>query len=774
MDRINDKQTFVTSESSMAMSEKIQAFWNANFEQMNETLVLNNFEKLNKNPKGELCKAEVAIPVKTRDALIDAARKSDTSLETLLLAAHCKVVSLFSSQKVITTSICIAERYASDKQQADSGNDARVLPFTLTFGEQDTWNDIVLRVHEAIGTIHELEKFALTGLDDTKKFYDVMFSYNQQGDMDYVHDNDVLVVRFISVTDVHEASNLMCLIEYRDDLLTMEQVTTFGGYYTRVLEDIGRDLTNIHTGTCWISDDDKRLLSKWNDTAREFPLKNNLIQLFEEQAKRTPERIACINKDKQLTYKQLNERSNQLARYLIKLGVGPEVLVGICMERSNLMLIGLLGILKAGGGYLPLDPKYPKARLDFMLNDAKIKLILTDNIISNQLVFEDRQMICLDEELTILDTIECDNLKCQTTASNVAYLVFTSGSTGFPKAAMIEHHSVLELMYWARDEFGLDTLSCVLASSSICFDMSIFELYVPLSWGGTVMLVDDIMQLRNIQNDQKVTLLSTVPSALCLLSELGWVPSDTQAALLAGEPLSLPMTSKIFDNTKIQKIWNAYGLSEDTTYTTVSLIERGYKEAITIGRPIANRQLYVLDEYQQRVPIGVAGELYVAGNGLARGYLNRVDLTAERFLANRFDADGKTRMYRTGDLVRYRADGSLEYIGRKDFQIKLRGHRIDLGEIETTLSACEAVEQCVVVCREDAGDKRLVAYVVTKKNNEDVTPLQMMEHLKEKLPEWMLPTLIVWLPKLPTTAHGKLDRKALPAPERCTWPSHNK
>lgn len=535
-----------------------------------------------------------------------------------------------------------------------------------------------------------------------------------------------------------------------------------------VLQAIENDITTEHSSLQRISDENERLLTEWNNTACEFPMKNNLVQLFEEQARRMPDRIASINKNEQLTYQQLNERSNQLARYLRKMGVGPEVLVGICMDRSNLMLIGLLGILKAGGGYVPLDPKYPNARLCFMLEDAEVELILTDNSVSENLSFGERRMLRLEDESCKIDTFVRDNLMCKTTASNIAYLVYTSGSTGVPKAAGIEHRSVIELMYWAKDEFGLETFSGVLASASICFDMSIFELYAPLSWGGTVIIVDDILQLRNIQTDTKVSLLSTVPSALCTLAELGWVSDDTRAVLLAGEPLTGQMTTRIFSATKVEKIWNAYGLSEDTTYTTVELIKRGAEGPVTIGRPIANRQLYVLDEHQQKVPIGVIGELYVSGSGLARCYINRPELTAERFLPNCFSTDTKSRMYRTGDLVRYRADGKLEYIGRKDYQIKLRGHRIDLGEIEMTILTHEAVKESVVVCREDSGDKRLVAYVVMKNNNISFSSLQIKEYLKMKLPEWMVPASIVSLTKLPTTAHGKLDRQALPAPERCS------
>lgn len=771
----------------MTISAKARTFWDENRHQMSETLVLNNLDKLNAHTGGTNRKVEITITPETRDALIDAVGKSGTALETLLFVAHCKVVSLLSGQVMITTGICTDGRYSSDNQQADIRNVVRVLPYALTLGAQETWNDIALRVHEAFGMLHELENLSLTELNDAKKLFDVHFAYTEHADTSYLlnnndetvivedsYDNNSLIVRFISGSNIHGINELKCLIAYRDDLITKDQVIAFGGYYTRVLQDIGRDLTIFHTSSYWLSDENERLLSKWNDTVREFHLKNNLSQLFEEQAQRTPEKVASINKNEQLTYQQLNERSNQLARYLRKLGVGPEVLVGICMERSNLMLIGLLGVLKAGGGYVPLDPKYPNDRLHFMLDDAKVGMILTDTIISEQISFGDKRMIRLDDEWTTIDTFERNNIECQTASSNVAYLVYTSGSTGFPKAAVIEHRSVIELMYWARDEFGLDTLSGVLASSSICFDMSIFELYAPLSWGGTVILVDDILKLRDTQADIEVSLISTVPSALRTLAELGWVSTNTRAALLAGEPLSHQMTKRMFSSTKLEKIWNAYGLSEDTTYTTVSMIKRGSEEPVTIGRPIANRQLYILDEYQQKVPIGVIGELYVGGNGLARGYINRPDLTAERFLPNRFGDHTNTRMYRTGDLVRYLPDGELEYIGRKDHQIKLRGHRIDLGEIEMTLATHADVEECVVICREDGGDKRLIAYVVMRNHTIDVSPLQLKEHLRVKLPEWMVPASIVWLAKLPTTSHGKLDRKALPAPERCSWPSPNR
>lgn len=759
-----------------------QTFWNENRQQWTETRVINSFDKQTINATGVIQKEEITIDKEMYTTLENAVFKSGTTLETILFVAHCKVISILSGQSTIMTGICKNRAHLSVDRQTDIGTQTRILPLGLTLDAQETWNDIALKVHEMLKLLNELKMPQTSDLKDNKLF-DSSFFYEEHDNISqfanknnepliYEHniDKTPLTVGFLLSSNISAPDDIRCVIQYCDDQITREQVLTLSGYYSRILEAIGKDLLTLHTKFNWLSIEHENLLSKWNNTSREFPEKDNLLQLFEEQVQRTPDKIASINKNEKLTYRQLNERSNRLARYLRKSGVGPEFLVGICLKRSNLMLVGLLGILKAGGGYVPLDPNYPEERLYFILNDANVNLILTDNNLSKQLSFGEREIIRLDVDWSSIENFDCTNIECQTTSSNIAYLVFTSGSTGLPKATVIEHGSVIELMYWAKDEFGLDSLTGVLASSSICFDMSIFELYVPLSWGGTVIIVDDILQIHSTKETEKISLLSTVPSALVTLAELGWVPANTKVALLAGEPLSRHIATRIFNSTKLEKIWNAYGLSEDTTYTTVSLIKRGTEEPVTIGKPIANRQLYILDEYQQKVPIGVPGELYVAGNGLARGYVNRPELTAERFLSNCFSDSEKTRMYRTGDLVRYRSDGTLDYIARKDQQIKLRGHRIELGEIEMTLGTHKAVEQSVVVCSKDSGDHRLIAYVVIRDCNLEVTSLLLKEYLSKKLPEWMIPASIVWLEELPTTSHGKLDRNALPAPERCSWP----
>jgi amino acid adenylation domain-containing protein len=434
------------------------------------------------------------------------------------------------------------------------------------------------------------------------------------------------------------------------------------------------------------------------------------------------------------------------------------------------LVVCLLGILKAGGAYVPLDPQYPSERLKFMLEDTQIKTLVTQSDLKEILPQRVEHIVCLDTDWPAIAGEDTGNVSNGLTSGNVAYLVYTSGSTGKPKGAAIEHHSTQGLMHWALREFGKETLAGVLAASSICFDMSVFEIYVPLSWGGAVIMAENVLQLHTLAAKDKITLISTVPSAIAELSRLGWVPETTQAALLAGEVLPEKIVNQIFELTSIEKVWNLYGLSEDTSYTTSALMEKGKNTPVTIGRPIANRQLYVLNQQLQLVPRGVTGELHVSGEGLARGYVNRPELTAERFIPNPFSSEPGVRMYRTGDLVRYQPDATMECLGRIDHQLKIRGYRIELGEIESVLGAHPAVKTNAVVLREDvAGEKQLVAYVVPKQENSPSSS-ELRTYLKTKVPDWMVPSAILLIEQMPMTTNGKVDRKALPAPAAAMLP----
>ncbi len=514
----------------------------------------------------------------------------------------------------------------------------------------------------------------------------------------------------------------------------------------------------------------RQMLVDWNDTALAFPPAASLVSLFEAQATRTPEATALIAGVKRLSYRELNERANKMAHHLRTLGVGPEVLVGLCVERSERMLVGILGILKAGGAYVPMDPTYPKDRLAFMLDDANAPVLVTEQCLLPIFPFAGeasarRAVVRLDTDWNNIEKCSSENMREEATAENLAYVIYTSGSTGQPKGVAIEHRAPVALMHWAKEVFSLDEISGVLAATSICFDLSIFEMFVPLSWGGTVILADNAMALATLPASGEVTLVNTVPSAMRELLRVKGIPASVRIVNLAGEPLATSLVDQIYAETSVAKVYDLYGPSETTTYSTGALRIAG--EAATIGRPLANEQVYLLDRRQQPVPVGVPGELYIGGSGLAREYLHRPELTAEKFVPNPFRNGGlPERLYRTGDLARYRPDGNIEFLGRMDHQVKIRGFRIELGEIENALRRHPKLLEVVVLAREEQpGDKRLAAYFVSRPD-QSATANELRIFLKEKLPDYMVPSAFISLVALPLTANGKVDRKRLPAPDQ--------
>ncbi len=509
----------------------------------------------------------------------------------------------------------------------------------------------------------------------------------------------------------------------------------------------------------------RKLTTEWNQSPCDSLHDACVHQLFEAQVARTPEALALEHNGQALTYRQLNRRANQLADHLQELGVGPEVRVGIAVERSPELVIGLLGILKAGGAYVPLDPAYPLDRVAFMLQDCQASVLLTQQRLVETLPSHSAKVVFLDTDWPrISERAELD-LACSARPMNLAYVIYTSGSTGRPKGVAIEHHSTVSFIRWALDVFTSAELSGVLASTSVCFDLSVFELFVPLSCGGRVILVDNVMGMQSLPTEADVKLINTVPSAITELLRLKSIPESVTTVNLAGEPLSTELVGAIYRQTRAKRVYDLYGPSETTTYSTYALRLSGVPA--TIGRPIANTQVFVLDENLRPVPTGIAGELYIAGEGVAREYLNRPDLTAERFVPNPFSCRTGDRMYRTGDLARWLADGNLAYLGRVDQQVKLRGFRIELGEIEALLAQHPLVTQAVVVLREDRpGDKRLVAYIVPADAQSPPVAEALRTALEVKLANYMVPSAYVVLGSLPLTPNGKLDRKALPPPDQ--------
>ena len=507
----------------------------------------------------------------------------------------------------------------------------------------------------------------------------------------------------------------------------------------------------------------KQLTLDWNATQMAYPPQQCLHGLFEAQARSTPDAVALVYEEQQLSYAELNARANRIAHGLVAQGVGPEVRVGLCVQRSLSMVIGMLGILKAGGCYVPLDPSYPPARLEYLLSDSGVSLVVTESALRKDLGTV--STLCLDEPASRA-SYSTQNLHTRMSPQNLAYVIYTSGSTGRPKGVGIAHGGVISLLQWSQAQVSAAERAGVLACTSMCFDLSIYEIFLPLCHGGTCVLVQNALSLEHALGRERVTLVNTVPSAAKALLQRGALPRSVAVLNLAGEPLKAALVDDLYEHTPIERIYDLYGPSEGTTYSTYTLRERLGIE--TIGRAVANTQAYVLDEWGQLQAVGVVGELYLGGVGLARGYLDRAGLTAEKFVPNPFGAAGD-RLYRTGDRVRWLAEGTLEYVGRIDHQVKVRGFRIELGEIESVLTRHAGVKDVIVVAREDAADhKQLVAYVVvdiTGPEHETITTT-LRAHMQAQLPAHMVPAAIVVLDALPLTPNGKVDRKALPAPDR--------
>jgi len=492
----------------------------------------------------------------------------------------------------------------------------------------------------------------------------------------------------------------------------------------------------------------------------DLPTNSLIHRLIESAANESPENVAVEFGDNILTYKQLNERADRIATSLLEFGVKPDDIVGVYLERSIEMVVVLLGIFKAGAAYVPLDPNYPQDRTEFMIEDSCMVCLITQNSLVDSLPETGVEKFIANELYS--DSAEIATpIQTATGPSNLAYVIYTSGSTGKPKGVSIEHRSVVALIHWALGVFSKEELSGVLFSTSICFDLSAFELFVTLSSGGKVIVAQNAMELPQLSGRDEVTLVNTVPSAMNELVSIMGIPSSVKVVNLAGEALSPSLVDQIYAKSNVRKVYDLYGPSEDTTYSTFAL--RKPNSPATIGKPITNTRAYVLDPNLKPVPVGETGELYLTGEGLARGYLNRPELTEERFIPSPLPEEKGNRLYKTGDLCRFNQDGNLEYLGRLDHQIKIRGFRIELGEIESALCEQQGISNALVQAREDTpGVKRLAAYLISPTEKPDIG--QLRKKLLEKLPDYMVPSSFTCLESFPLNSNGKIDRSKLPAP----------
>jgi amino acid adenylation domain-containing protein len=508
-----------------------------------------------------------------------------------------------------------------------------------------------------------------------------------------------------------------------------------------------------------------QLLVQWNDTATPYPT-CCLHELVEQQTRATPDAIAVEFEGEGLTYAELDARANQLAHHLIGLGVGPDVLVGICIERSLEMLVGLLGILKAGGAYVPVDPAYPAERQEFMLTNSQAPVVVTQESLASGLPVQDVHVVCLDRDWPAIASQPREAPKTDVAPEHLTYVIYTSGSTGQPKGVQIPHRAIVNFQITMAERPGLNASDVLVAVTTLSFDIAGLELFLPLIRGARVVIAAsdtaaDPRALAQLLEQSGATVMQATPTTWRMLADAGWTPRPGTKALCGGEALPVALADRLVGLGL--ELWNMYGPTETTVWSTCALIDT-QGQPLTIGRPIANTTLYILDRNLQPVPVGVAGELWIGGDGLARGYRGRPDLTEERFIPHPFDPSPGARIYRTGDLACYRADGAVDFLGRIDHQVKVRGFRIELGEIETVLTRHPGIKEAVVVARGEAGEAELAAYVIVKDG--PVAAHELRQYLMQTLPAYMIPQTVTTLEAFPLTPNGKVDRKALPEPTR--------
>ncbi|MFL9817591.1 amino acid adenylation domain-containing protein [Tolypothrix campylonemoides VB511288_2] len=565
---------------------------------------------------------------------------------------------------------------------------------------------------------------------------------------------------FSENTDV----GLSGFLDYNTDLFDATTIARMAEHYLTLLEAVVANPHQKISELPLLSDREQRqILVEWNDTQANYPKQLCLHQLFEQQVEKTPDAVAVVFENEQLTYTQLNAKANQLAHHLLQLGVGPEVLVAICVERSIEMLVGLVAILKAGGAYVPLDPIYPPERLAYILEDSGAKVLLAQQAVAELLPETHGHVVYLDTDWPIHQS--SSNPNTHVCADNLAYAIYTSGSTGRPKGVQIPHRAVVNFLNSMSAQPGIVSEDVLVAVTTITFDIAALELFLPLSRGARLVLTRDLIadggQSTAALGTSSATVMQGTPATWRALMQAGFVGNPQLKILCGGEALDRELAAQLLE--RADSLWNMYGPTETTIWSAVSQVQPD-SGAVSIGRAIANTQFYILDANLQPVPVGVAGELHIGGDGLARGYLSRPELTAEKFIPNPF-GDASSRLYKTGDLVRYKSNGNIEYIGRIDHQVKVRGFRIELAEIEAILGQHPTVEQAVVIAKDIAGDKRLVAYLLAQS---EATPVvsELRSFLKQQLPEYMVPSYFVVLDAFPLTPNGKVDRKALPTPDQ--------
>jgi amino acid adenylation domain-containing protein/FkbM family methyltransferase len=717
-------------------------------------------------------------------------RKQDVTLFMLLMAVFSVVMHRRTGQRDIVIGSAVANRGRKDIEPL-IGLFINTLPMRVRIDGDLTFRELLAQVrdvtlgayaHQDLPFERLVEELQPERHLSRSPLFQVMFTL-QNTPMPTVElsglDIELLGIesrtaKFDLTLSMQEtAQGLSGVFTYNADLFDANMIGRIAGHFSALLDSVsanpGRHLSQLPLMT---EEERDELLFDWNETGSQYAKDKCVHQIFEEQSYKLPEAVALIYEDEQLTYEELNRRANQVAHYLLKLGVAPEVSVGICMDRSPDMVVALLGILKAGGAYVPLDPNYPKDRLALMLDDAGVSVVLTQQHMLDNLPDVAVDVVCLDTDWHLISQSASFNPRAQVRADNLIYIIYTSGSTGKPKGAMLPHRGIVNCLMWLQKTYGLKEDDRVMLKASLSFDASVWELFWPLLVGAGVVIARpgghyDSRYLIDAINHRQVTTVHFVPAMLrAFLQEEGLETLTTlKRVIVGGEALSVETMEQFFARLT-SEFHNFYGPTETSIGSTDWRCKYQTNAGIVpIGKPIANTQAYVLDPYFAPVTAGVAGELCISGDGLARGYLNEPGLTSEKFIVNPFAGRQGARLYRTGDLARYLPDGNIEFLGRIDLQVKIRGFRIEPGEIESVLSRHESVNAAVVLLREDRpGEKKLVAYI-TAVTDSRLTASDLRAFLRDKLPDYMMPSAFVLIESLPLMPNGKVNRKALPMPD---------
>ncbi|MBE9004885.1 amino acid adenylation domain-containing protein [Fortiea sp. LEGE XX443] len=794
---------------------KAKEFWQQSLQGFTAPTPLINLNSENSSNQPDKYNQQlIKLSQTTTAALQSLARQNQLTLNTLVQGAYALLLSRYSREIDIVYGVTFSGRPA-DLAKAESivGMFINTLPVRVKIDAEESLLSWLRKLQSQLAEIRQYEYSPLVDVQGWSEvprglplFESILVFENYPIDTALKNGMQNLEIQSISSVDntnypltvtVIPASELEVTISYNCDAcgglrqrFHPDTITRMLGHLVTLLENMIADVNQPMASLPMLTEVEKhQLLVEWNNTQVDYPQDKCIHQLFEEQVEKTPDAVAVVFVDAQsaasrsrsvsdrrrvgqhLTYKELNQRANQLANYLQKLGVTSEVLVGICIERSLEMLVGILGILKAGGAYIPLDPSYPQQRLAFMLKDAQLSILITKQNLVATLPPHQAQIVCLDSDWEKISQHSLDNLTNKTNTKNLAYVIYTSGSTGQPKGVQITHGSLVNFLSTMRQTPGLNQEDIFLSVTTLSFDIAALELYLPLIVGARVVIVsrevatDGIRLLKELILSN-ATVMQATPATWRMLLAAGWESSQQLKILCGGEALDSNLAHQLLERSK--QVWNLYGPTETTIWSSVHKVENTnqsrLQNIISIGRPIANTEFYILDQNQQLVPVGVPGELHIGGAGLARGYLNRPELTQEKFITNPFSHQPDVRLYKTGDLARYLPNGELEYIGRIDNQVKLRGFRIELGEIEAAINQHPSVSTSAVVVRQDeSANQSLVAYI-TLHSNKIVTITELRRFLELKLPNYMVPIAIVVLETLPLTPNGKIDRRALPAP----------